>query len=85
MRSDICELVTYLPVKLNLIGCAKIELGGYLILCASLVFASSITQRLAPFQMEPSPVGRVFLSFLELGHCETGTVFSHQRLAPHPG
>jgi hypothetical protein len=40
-------------------------------------------QRLAPFQMQAAPVGRVFVRFFKLSECEIGTVLRDERLAPH--
>ena len=53
---------------------------------ANCAFASSflpgIDQRLAPFQVQPAPVGGVFLGFRELRQRQVRLVLRHQRLAP---
>src|SRR5690348_14726398 len=47
-----------------------------------LFFVSRITQRLAPFEVQPSPIGRVFVGFFELRQREVRAVLRHQSFAP---
>ena len=56
--------------------------GGAGELFLRLVLFARIDQRLAPFQVQPAPVGGVFVSFREFRQRQVRLVLRHQRLAP---
>src|SRR6185437_16116783 len=71
---DLCEF--------GFFGCRQAERRGDGELLARLVAMARPPQRLAPFEMQPAPAGRVVVGFLEFGQREVRAVLGDQRLAP---
>src|SRR6185437_8430226 len=69
--------------KLRAFAPRQEQAGGDRELLARVVAVAGPRQRLAPFQMQASPVGGVARRLLELRGREVGAVLCDQRLAPH--
>src|ERR1700733_3029326 len=78
-RGNFMSLYT---IYLRPLARAQIESRCNLKLLLRLVLASRPHQRLAPFEMQPAPVRRVFAGFLELGNREVGAALQDQRHTP---
>ena len=68
--------------QLSFFGGCQVKLSSAGELRLGLVLLARIDQRLAPFQMQPAPVGRVFVGFREFRQRQVRLVLRHQRLAP---
>src|ERR1700733_8227353 len=68
--------------KPRAVGGSQVELRGACPLRARLVGTAEIEERVAPFQMQPSPVGGEAVRCFEFRDRQIGTVLAHQCLAP---
>src|ERR1700722_1981422 len=69
--------------ELYFVGGGGIGGGRSSVLLLRFVLLSGVEQRLAPFEMQPPPIGRVFVGFFELREGEIGAISQHQCFAPH--
>src|ERR1700722_13483308 len=80
-RLSVSSAMTH-PRECGTVCCRKIERSGDGELLRRFVLAPRVKQRLAPFQVQPPPVGRVFVRLLEFRQREVGAVLQYQRFAP---
>src|SRR5579871_3288520 len=67
----------------NVLFRTQIQSTGGLKLRVCVGHSAEIEKCLAPFEMQPAPVGCVLAGFLEFREREVGAIFQHQRFAPH--
>ena len=78
------SFTTYRLSQFFFVGLREIEPGGNgELLSSPSLFVTRIGERLAPFEMQTAPMGRVFVRFFEFGECQIRVVLLHQRFAPH--
>src|SRR4029079_2927914 len=70
------------PCKFRFFGWGEIEGGGAGEVLLRVVTRAGKSEGLTPFQMQPAPVGCIFLGFREFRQRQMRLVLGHQRLAP---